>query len=64
MDVFDGATDTEEDPVGVVAEDADVNFAGDAMAKILGTTVSIEVAPEGVTVSSSARTPTTLFVTE
>lgn len=64
MDVFDGAVDTEEGPVGVVAEDADVEFGGEAMAKTLGTTVAIEVAPEGVMVSSSARTPTTLFVIE
>ena len=48
VDVFDAAINT------------DVECGGDALAKVLTSTVAMEVAPEGVTVVRSAMTPTTL----
>ena len=38
-----------------------VGLGGDAVAKVLTSTVSMEVAPEGVTVLRAAMTPTTPF---
>ena len=39
--------------------DMEVGLGGDAVAKVLTSTVSMEVAPEGVTVLGAAMTPTT-----
>lgn len=64
MYVFDGASDTDENPVGVAAADVDVEAGRDAVAKLLSITVAMEVAPGGVMVSVSANMATTPDVRE